>query len=132
MSPQTFPEVLDTTRLQLRRYRSDDTRNMLALVDQNREQLVREFAGQAALRTLRDAESFVAQKWDAWNDRKTFCYGIWEKKTNLQVGQVQAKDVDWNIPVAELGYFIGKSSQRQGYASEDPAGHRPGLWGAIV
>ena len=118
MSAHTFPEILDTARLRLRPYRTADAPSMLALIDHNREILVREFAAQAALHTVAQAEAFVAQKAEAWKAAKTFCYGIWERKTDAQVGQIQVKNIDWDIPAAELGYFIARSAQRQGYASE--------------
>ena len=118
MSVHAFPEILETARLGLRPYRTADAPPMLALIDQNREILVREFAAQAALRTVAQAEAFVTQKAEAWQAGKTFCYAIWERNTNAQVGQIQIKNVDWDIPAAELGYFIGRSAQRQGFASE--------------
>ncbi len=110
--------MLETQRLLLRRYCPEDAPAMLELVAANRDQLIREFAAQAGLRTIPEAEAFIALKGEAWNARKTFCYRISEKNTNAQVGQIQVKNVDWDIPAAELGYFIAKSAQRQGYGSE--------------
>ncbi len=102
----------------MRQYGIGDAGSILDLVGQNRECLAREFSRQGAMDGLRDAESFVTQKAAVWSAGKTFCYGIWQKETNQLAGQIQVKNVDWEIPVAELGYFIGRASQRQGYASE--------------
>jgi len=35
-----------------------------------------------------------------------------------QIGQLQVKNIVWDVPSAELSYFIGSSSKRQGFATE--------------
>jgi len=90
---------------------------MLALVQQNRDRLVREFKEQAGLETVSQAESFIAAKLELWDARKAFCYSIWNKEQQ-QIGQIQLKNIDWTIPSGELGYFIGDRWQRQGFAAE--------------
>lgn len=118
MEPCLFPDTLDTERLLLRRYRSEDGPSLLALVGQNRSQLVREFAQMAGLRSFKEGNSFIDEKSQQWTAAKTFCYGIWRKQCSEQIGQIQVKNIAWEIPAAELGYFIGTAWQRQGYASE--------------
>ena len=119
---QTFPEVIETQRLVLRCYQGEDAFGILELVQQNRAQLVREFAQRASLVTLDEARLLVSEKREHWSVGKAFCYGIWLKHANEQIGQIQVKNVAWEIPSAELGYFISTSSQRQGYASESIRG----------
>jgi RimJ/RimL family protein N-acetyltransferase len=119
---QTFPDVIETQRLVLRCYQSGDALGILELVQQNRLQLVREFAQMAGLQNLEEARLLVAEKREHWSVGKSFCYGIWRKHPNEQIGQIQVKNVAWEIPSAELGYFISNSSQRQGYASESIKG----------
>ncbi len=118
MSQRNFPEVLKTERLLLRRYRPNDCVGILKLVNSNRDLLLREFAQIAALRAIQDVASYVSEKRQQWKDRKTFCYGIWCNDQSGQIGQIQVKNISWEIPAAELGYFIGKAWQRCGYASE--------------
>lgn len=118
MEKKSFPEMVETERLVLRRYRNEDAAGILELVEQNRSQLIREFAQIAGLQNVEETKSFIAEKGEQWNDGKTLCYGIWRKQARQQIGQIQVKNVAWEIPSAELGYFIGWLSQRQGYASE--------------
>jgi RimJ/RimL family protein N-acetyltransferase len=113
-----FPETLDTDRLILRRYSAHHSAAILQIVAENREQLIREFAQLASLRSLYDAQAFVAEKRKQWRLAKTFAYGIWRKVPEQLIGQIQVKNIAWDIPSAELGYFIGRASQRQHYASE--------------
>lgn len=112
------PETIETARLVLRCYRYHDAAALLQIVDENREQLLREFAPLAALQSTADAQAFLGEKDERWNVAKTFCYGIWRQNPDQLIGQIQVKNIAWEIPSAELGYFIGRSWQRQGYASE--------------
>jgi len=59
---QTFPEVIETQRLVLRCYQGEDAFGILELVQQNRAQLVREFAQRASLVTLDEARLLVSEK----------------------------------------------------------------------
>jgi len=49
---------------------------------------------------------------------KPFCFGIWRKQAKEPIGQIQLKNIAWEIPATQLGYFIGSAWQRQGYASK--------------
>jgi RimJ/RimL family protein N-acetyltransferase len=115
----TFPELLETERLALRRYRSVDAPCILKLVDENRARLVQNFSPMAkGLLGEEDARAFAEDRAEQWNARKAFCYGIWRRGSEEQIGQVQAKNIVWDVPAAELSYFIGSSSQRCGFATE--------------
>jgi RimJ/RimL family protein N-acetyltransferase len=89
----TFPDVLDTERLVLRRYSSADARGIFELVDRNRTHLIRNFSPMAkGLSQVEEAISFTEQKAEQWNARKAFCYGIWLRVSKEQVGQLQVKN----------------------------------------
>ena len=106
----------------LRCYQAEDAFGILELVQQNRARLVQESAQMASLETLDEARLLVSEKREYWSVGKAFCYGIWLKHANEQIGQIQVKTAAWGIPSAELGYFNSTSSQRQGYASESIRG----------
>jgi RimJ/RimL family protein N-acetyltransferase len=115
----TFPEPLETERLVLRQYGSADAASIFELVEKNRAQLLQNFSQMAkGLSQIEEAKVFVNDKADQWNGRKAFCYGIWLKASKEQIGQIQVKNIVWEVPSAELSYFIASSSQRQGFASE--------------
>ena len=117
MEKRAFPERIQTERLLLRAYQ-DDTASILELLEPNREQLVREFPQMAWMRTREEAQDFLKQKAEQWQSGKTFCYGIWRTEGGKQVGQIQVKNISWDIPSAELGYFIDGSCRRKGFATE--------------
>jgi len=114
----SFPDMLKTERLVLRCYRSEDALCILHFAQQNRDQLIREFPQIAGLQNLEAALFFSAEKREQSHAAKNFCYGIWRKHRNEQIGQIQVKNIAWEIPSAELSYFISRSMQRQGYASD--------------
>lgn len=80
--------------------------------------LEREFPQMAALYTVEDAQVLIAAKEEHWRLRTTFCYLLWQHETGELIGYLQVKNIAWEIPAAELGYFIDSRWQRQGYASE--------------
>lgn len=121
MEKHLFPEAIETERLSLRRYGSDDGRGILELVKENREQLVREFAQMAGLQDGIQAKAFIDDRDKQWKEGKAYCYGIWPKAEKKQIGQIQVKNIAWEVPSAELSYFIDWQQQRRGYASESIA-----------
>ena len=118
MEKQNFPKALESERLTLRRYRTEDAASLLCLIDSNRELLVHEFALLAGLRSNADAESYLAAEDEQWNAGRTFCYGIRLKPSDELIGHMRVKNIAWEIPSAELGYFVGGEWQRRGYAGE--------------
>ena len=114
-----FPELLATQRLELRPYVTSDASALLTLIEHNRAQLQRSFAPLATgiVRTS-DARTFVIDCANNWMLRKEFVYGIWSKPAMELIGQIRVKNIVWNIPAAELSYFIGRSAQRRGLATE--------------
>ncbi|MFP5228095.1 MAG: GNAT family N-acetyltransferase [Acidobacteriota bacterium] len=118
MNGEAFPDMIESPRLILRRYRPLDAPAVLALVGRNRMVLMREFEQQASLWNLDEAQRFIATKQEQWETGKAFCYGIWLRQEKRPIGQIQVKNIDWKIPAAELGYFIDGSLRRQGLASE--------------
>jgi [ribosomal protein S5]-alanine N-acetyltransferase len=118
MEKRSFPENIDTERLELRRYDSDDVTGILQLARENREQLIREFAQVAGLQDGGQAKAFIEEKSKQWREGTTYCYGIWAKGERKPIGQIQVKNIAWEVPSAELSYFIDRQQQRRGYASE--------------
>jgi RimJ/RimL family protein N-acetyltransferase len=101
MAKIAIPEKVETERLTLRRYRREDSAGIVELVRDNREQLIREFAAMTNLHNLDQAAPFVRQK-----------------ERGKQIGQIQMKNVAWEIPAAELSYFIDREFRQKGFATE--------------
>lgn len=89
------------------------------MIDRNWEQLIQSFApiANVIVRTS-DADAFIRTSGEQWSARKECVYGIWCKPSGELVGQIKVKSILWDIPAAELSYFICVSSQRRGFATE--------------
>ena len=114
-----FPTVVVTDRLILRPYVRSDVNALMRLVEMNRISLRESFAAMANGLTGADAiMSFIEVKQEEWNGRSRFCYGIWEQRSKTLLGQLQVKNVCWEIPAAEFSYFTTIDYRRQGFAGE--------------
>jgi RimJ/RimL family protein N-acetyltransferase len=115
----TFPETVTTSRLRLRPYCATEAPQLLALINQNRSRLIESFPNLGHdLVTPEHAEDFIRNRAEDRVQRKFFCYGICLLESGELVGQINIKNIAWNIPSAELSYFIGTRFLRQGFAAE--------------
>lgn len=119
-SELTFPDLLKTDRLVLRRYTAADALGLMELVEKNRGVLIRNFPQMAkGFGQVEEMMAFTEEKSLQWNDRRAFCYGIWLKDSKEQIGQILVKNLTWDVPSAELSYFIASQLQRKGFATEE-------------
>jgi RimJ/RimL family protein N-acetyltransferase len=115
----TAPETIEAERLTLHRYTESDAAAILQLLTENRTRLLRDFGEIAnGVSGLEEARTFVKGKASQWEARTAFCYGIFLRSPQALIGQLQVKNITWDIPAAEMSYFIAESAQRCGYASE--------------
>ena len=115
----TFPDQLVTARLDLRACGADDALPLLTLIDANRVQLMRNFAPMAKGVTDRaSAVELIETRSQQWQAGREFTYGLWLRPDDGLVGQLRIKSLDWDIPAAELSYFVVDSWQRHGLATE--------------
>ena len=114
-----FPEQLSTPRLTLRRYRTSDAAAIRRLIDSNRDRLLQDFPDIArGFMTIEASQAHLDDRATQWNERRSFCYGIWQHEGGELRGQLTVKNIVWNLPSAELSYFVGAAWARQGVATE--------------
>jgi [ribosomal protein S5]-alanine N-acetyltransferase len=115
----TFPLSLQSSRLKLQVYRERDAEALGKLIASNRERLIRDFPEMAkGFNSVSEASAFVQDCMNLSEARKTFHYGIWILQPLVLIGQIKVKNVAWEIPSAELSYFISSEFLRKGYATE--------------
>ena len=84
------------------------------LIDKNRDRLEDFFAGTVSkTKTLEDTKSYCKIIDQKGKDKSYFPYII-TNKTDEFIGLVDVKNIDWNVPKAELGYFIDADYQGKG------------------
>lgn len=115
----SFPDELSAARIRLRRYHSSDAQGVLRLIDHNRERLRRNFPELAnGLKTAEAASSYILTSDKQWKDGVAFVYGVWFPPDPDPIGQLRIKNVAWNVPSAELSYFVDLEWLRKGVATE--------------
>ena len=89
------------------------------LIYSNRARLEDFFAGTVSrTETLKDTKQYcniIAQK---INDKSYFPFIIRSLESNAYIGLIDVKNIDWNVPKAELGYFIDANYEGQGISSQ--------------
>lgn len=115
-----LPEKLESQRLLIRRYSEGDGKALFALLERNnnREFLFPNVEEVTIIKTIEEAETKVQKHAAEWDSRKRFVLGIWEKKTNIYIGEVWIEPNKWNVPSFELGWFLGQGYLGKGFATE--------------
>jgi RimJ/RimL family protein N-acetyltransferase len=118
------PELLDVPdavvgpRLMVRRYAPGDGAAMFAAMLAHRDELMRWMSWPSAHQAPADSESYVRRMHAEFALRRTMPMGIWERDTHGYVGGTGFHAPDWQVPAAEIGYFLVAPARGRGYATE--------------
>lgn len=89
------------------------------LINDNRSRLEDFFAGTVSkTRTQEDTIAYCKEIAQRILNKTYFPFMIIDVATNEFVGLVDVKNIDWNVPKAELGSFIGTNYEGKGIATE--------------
>nr|WP_321234223.1 GNAT family protein [uncultured Psychroserpens sp.] len=89
------------------------------LIDTNRARLEDFFAGTVSKTlTLEDTMNYCVEIQQRIKEKSYLPYMIADIETNAFVGLVDVKNIDWNVPKAELGSFIDTRYEGQGITSK--------------
>ncbi len=115
-----IPTHLETERLFLRCYQPGDGPWFYTMSQANRAHLTRYEAENVvmSIKTEEDAEVVVRDLANAWAARDCFFLGAFDKQTEVSVAQIYVGPVDWNLPEFQIGYFVDRDHEGQGYVTE--------------
>jgi RimJ/RimL family protein N-acetyltransferase len=89
------------------------------LIDANKVRLEDFFAGTIfKTKTLKDTQNYCEIIKNKVNDQSYFIYIISGLETDKHIGLIDVKNIDWNVPKAELGYFIDANYEGKGIISQ--------------
>ncbi len=98
---------------------ADESEAFFNLIDRNRSRLEDFFAGTVSkTRTLEATQAYAIEIQKRISDKSYFPYMITDTHTNEFVGLVDIKNIDWNVPKAELGSFIDSHYEGKGIVTE--------------
>jgi RimJ/RimL family protein N-acetyltransferase len=115
-----LPSRLETTRLTIRKYEKGDGKDLYQLLEKNnnREYLIEHIDEATNVKTEEDAEIRIQELSTNWIERTRFVMGIWLKSFGKYIGQIWIEPNKWEVPSFELGWFLERSQQGQGIATE--------------
>jgi [ribosomal protein S5]-alanine N-acetyltransferase len=117
---KSFEEKLETEHLLLRPYQEGDESDFMRLLKENTSLVLNPaFGGRLArVRVLDDARVQVKQLRTEWDNRKVFDFGVWEKASNEYIGDIALKNLEHQIPKAEIGLYFTNKPDIQDLATE--------------
>lgn len=115
-----LPTRFESDRLILRPYHAGDGAMYFAVGQKNRQHLLRYESGNVILnpQNEQEAEALVQELASDWASRICFFLGAWDKVSGEFVAQVYIGVVSWDTPEFEIGYFVDKDHEGQGYVTE--------------
>lgn len=108
---------LDTARLRLRPVRLEDAETVCASIRESIEPLARWMDWCHAGYGREDSDLWIASTVDAWNGGRAYEFLAFER-SGRHVGAVGLNQFNRENNGANLGYWVRRSSQRQGFAVE--------------
>lgn len=122
LRPQLFSvdTALLTPRCVVRRFREDDGRAFHELLRVNHEYVQDHFPylTEAAGKSPEEAEAFVRRRMAAWLLQEDYAFGVWSNESTELIGYVHLFEVDWELPIAQLSFFIDRDHARRGIMTE--------------
>jgi ribosomal-protein-serine acetyltransferase len=98
---------------------ADKSEALFDLIEANRPRLEDFFAGTVSrTRTLKDTIDYCVEIQNRIESKTYFPYMITDNNTTKFVGLVDVKNIDWNVPKAELGSFIDSEYEGKGIVSK--------------
>ena len=111
--------MLTFDHFQISLLQSNEAEAFFNLIDANRARREDFFAGTVTkTRTLEDTRTYCIEIQHRIKEKSYLPYIITDTKTNTFIGLVDVKNIDWNVPKAELGSFIDTTYEGQGVTSK--------------
>jgi ribosomal-protein-alanine N-acetyltransferase len=115
-----FPTRFESNRLYLRPYQAGDGPWYYAMSQRNCTHLARYEAENPAtsLRSEQEAEILMREFAADWTARSHFFLGAFEGTTDEFVAQIYIGPVNWDLPEFEIGFFVDRDHEGQGFVGE--------------
>lgn len=121
MRPELFEldTAILTARTVVRRFRENEGYLLYDLFQANRSLLIDNFPKtDRMLASKEKAEQYIRQSICDWLFHRDFVFGIWNNESAQLIGFIHIFRIDWDVPRAELAYFLDKDSSGQGIMTE--------------
>jgi len=117
--PDTIQLGLETARLYLRAPLADtDARVVNESIRRSHEELKRWLPFAQDVPTLSETEANLQRAQELYGTGESFRYLIFLRETGTFVGTVSLFGIDWDVPKAEIGYWLDSTHTGRGYMTE--------------
>ncbi|MCP5095424.1 MAG: GNAT family N-acetyltransferase [Chloroflexi bacterium] len=117
-----FPYQFETERLLIRGPLPGDGAAVAAAIADSIEELRPWMPWATAVPTAEESEIRTRKKQLEFLARKDLLLLIFEKESNILVGSSGLHQIDWRVPVMEIGYWVRTQYGGSGYITEAVAG----------
>lgn len=113
-----IPMIIETDRLILRAPQPDEAVEVYQAVRESAQEMkpwidwVEDWSSPARVEEI----AYRCRVW--FYNRETFTWRIYRRDTQQFVGTVELHSIDWEVPRAEIGYWIRSSAAGQGFITE--------------
>lgn len=112
------PDELVGERVLLRPYRPGDGTPLWEAIEESRDHHLPWIPWGAGHKLPADSEESARKMQVRWMLREDLPLGIWERATGRYLGGINLNQFNWAMPSLELGYWLRKSAEGQGYMTE--------------
>ncbi|TXF90468.1 GNAT family N-acetyltransferase [Neolewinella aurantiaca] len=112
--------ALLTNRCVVRRFRENEGAVFQDLIYRNRDILQDHFpllVGEIAA-SPESAEVFIRERIANWLLQNDYAFGIWLNETTELIGYIHLFDINWEVPAAELSFFLDRDHLKSGIMTE--------------
>lgn len=113
-----LPDSLEGPRVLLRPYRAGDGLAMFEAVDESRDHLSPWLPWVSGHGSPTDSEATARRCLAQWITREDLTMGMWDRASGRYLGGTGLHRMNWETPSFEIGYWIRKSAEGQGYVTE--------------
>lgn len=115
----TVDTALLTKRVVVRRFRENDGEQLYDLIQTNRSYLEDSFPSTVSDNSSKEkSEWFVRIRIAKWLLQEEYCFGVWDNDSAKLIGFIRLFRIDWNIPKAEIGFFVDRDFSSKGIMTE--------------
>ena len=105
-------------RVVLRRWRDEHAEAFFTAIMASKEHIAQWLPWAAHYQAVDDARAFIRRNSGHWSLHMHIGLGIFHRTDEALLGSIGVSVRDWSVPSFELGYWIGRDVEGQGYISE--------------
>jgi RimJ/RimL family protein N-acetyltransferase len=118
MKKEYFPHQFEGERVVMRKHQVDLASMMFDSIEKDRERLRQFLPWVDHTNSVDDEFNYIKMTQEKWDQYELFDYGIFIKDNDEYAGNIGVHSIAWEHERCELGYWIIKKFEGQGYMSD--------------